>query len=73
MNAMKVNFETVFAKVAEPLKEYLEVHKISHKLTVESVLFFNENFKFTLYVNQEQLDTICKLIEKLYDKVGERI
>ena len=66
---MKVNFETVFAKVAEPLKEYLEVHKISHELTAESVLFFNENFKFTLYVNQEQLDTICTLIEKLHDKV----
>ena len=70
---MKVNFETVFAKVAESLKEYLEVHKISHELTVESVLFFNENFKFTLYVNQEQIDTLTKVIEELYDKVGKRI
>lgn len=67
---MKVNFETVFDKVGYPLREYLVEHKISHELTIESTqLFFKENFKFTFYVNQQQLDEIIKVIEKLHERI----
>lgn len=74
MNDMDVGFETVFERVATPLKSYLEEHGITFELTAEPVMFFNTNFKFKFKgISQKQLDEIATKIEKLHERIGAKI